>query len=253
MIFGIYRFHSDFAGETTEQLVSRIQAGDPDSEALKEAVLKRVSRLIDAKLSRYSGYFGVHADIDDFRQEIYLQTLRTITKYEPTHNAKFATYLSTCIDGVIKNLLNKRSSLHVSREIIRLNRKISKAIAELSVSLGREPTVAEIADNLNRSVEEVLFARELPVITSMEEDPNDDEDTSRYDMIGEDDPNFERVELFIDVKKALMELSKEDRKIFIMYLRGMNQTEIARHMGVYQVSISRKLDKIKKMLRQKFI
>src|SRR5690606_38478451 len=86
--------------------------------------------------------------------------LKSVDKFDLSYDVKFSTYAVPMIIGEIQRFLRDDGTLKVSRSLKEQANKVRKMKDELSKTLGRLPTIKEIADELNITPEDVVFAQE---------------------------------------------------------------------------------------------
>src|SRR5699024_12846498 len=145
-------------------------------------------------------------------------------------------------------------AMRVPRRMKELNLQISGATDRLAQRLGRSPSPREIATELGIPVADVsegLLARGAYQTDSLDAAVRSDGDgLALGDLIGEEDPELEKVEGLAAIRPMLAELSERDRAILMMRFYGsMTQTQIAERVGISQMHVSRILSKTLKHLR----
>jgi RNA polymerase sigma-B factor len=124
---------------------------------------------------------------------------------------------------------------------------VQQAADELEGELGRPPTVAQIADRIDASTEEVLEARiasEAHFGVSLESLSGNDEDGDRTiaDTIGSVDERLEQVEDAVAVESLVAMLDHRERTILALrFQHDLTQNEIAARIGLSQMHVSRLL------------
>ncbi len=183
---------------------------------------------------------------DDVAQEGYIGLINAVEMFDPSRGVKFTTYASHAIQGAIQHYLRDKGKL--IREpgwLHDLNQKINKAMAKLHQQFGRDPTVEEIAAELNlpdRQVAEAVRARDVFRVSSLEQPPGDENDTGmapaeREKARGagpetEDFPVVDRLAL----EEALDGLRQVERQVvFDFFFNDLSKTEIAKQLG-YSIS-----------------
>ena len=147
------------------------------------------------------------------------------------------------IIGEIRRYLRDNAAIRVSRSLRDLAYKALGAKERLSANSDHEPTVEEIAKELDEPLENVTEALESIVdpVSLYEPLYNDGSDPIYVmDQIS-DDRNSDEVWLEdIALKEALGKLSQRERAIIEMrYYRGKTQMEIAGEIGISQAQVSR--------------
>jgi RNA polymerase sigma-B factor len=116
----------------------------------------------------------------------------------------------------------------------------------LRIELNRQPTVAEIAERLKVSPDDVLEAMEMspatvPLSIDAPVSSDDGEDSRQFsESIGSADPDLDRVEMRDVLERAMSHLSPRERAIMAMrFYDEMSQSEIAKRLGISQMHVSR--------------
>ena len=187
--------------------------------------------------------------LDDLRQVAVLGLLKALRGFDPDHGASFTAYAVPTITGELRrHFRDKGWSVRVPRSLQELALSVMKADERLSGLHGRRPTAAQVAEELGRSVEDVLEAREAATAihaSSLDrparEDEGDDGDTVG-DAIGDHDPGFARVESGITLERLASSLPERQREILTLrFAADMTQQEIADRVGISQMHVSRLL------------
>ena len=221
-----------------------------DKTARNEIVngnLKLVLSVIQRFLNR-----GENAD--DLFQVGCVGLIKAIDNFDTGHNVKFSTYAVPMIIGEIRRYLRDNNSIRVSRSVRDLAYKALQAKELLSSTKQQDPTVEEIAKEINVPVEDVVLALDaiLDPISLNEPIYSDGSDPIYVmDHIKDIRNNDENWVEEIALKEAMKRLN--DREKYILSLRffvGRTQTEVAEDVGISQAQVSRleknALDKIKK-------
>ena len=196
--------------------------------------------------------------IDDLIQVGYLGLLKAIDRFDPSRGLEFTTFATPTIMGEIKrHFRDKGWSVRVPRRLQELSAKVNQATDTLTSQLQRSPTIAEIADYLDATVDEVLEAMESSSAYSSVslEAPSgaDDDDTpSVIDRYATEDSDLAFTDDRIIIEEALASFSPRERDVIEMrYLKGMTQIEIAEKLGISQVQVSRLLRRTLKKIQDK--
>ena len=131
------------AMETQELLRLYKETGD---ENLKWPLVLRYEGLIKSAAMQIRGVYSSFAQIDDIINEGILTLLNAVDKYDPDKGVKFETYVSKRIRGMVIDMARKQDWM--PRNVRKRAKEIDMAVAELSGSLGRQPTDGEIAQRL---------------------------------------------------------------------------------------------------------
>lgn len=196
--------------------------------------------------------------IDDLIQVGYLGLLKAIDRFDPSRGLEFTTFATPTIMGEIKrHFRDKGWSVRVPRRLQELSAKVNQATDTLTSQLQRSPTIAEIADYLDATVDEVLEAMESSSAYSSVslEAPSgaDDDDTpSVIDRYATEDSDLAFTDDRIIIEEALESFSPRERDVIEMrFLKGMTQIEIAEKLGISQVQVSRLLRRTLKKIQDK--
>ena len=195
-------------------------------------------------------YFKNYNSIEDLYQAGCLGLIEAYKRYNPNMNCKFTTYAYPFILGEMRKLVREDKGLKISREISKLNLKIEKAYILLSQKLMKEPSIQEIANYLEIPefyVSEAILS--LNKVKSIEEPINSDgRDLTLQDVIGKSD-NIDELILLKDILKTLN--SEELDILDNRYIKDYTQSETAKIIGISQVQVSRKENKVLKKLCKK--
>lgn len=196
--------------------------------------------------------------IDDLIQVGYLGLLKAIDRFDPSRGLEFTTFATPTIMGEIKrHFRDKGWSVRVPRRLQELSAKVNQATDTLTSQLQRSPTIAEIADYLDATVDEVLEAMESSSAYSSVslEAPSgaDDDDTpSVIDRYATEDSDLAFTDDRIIIEEAFASFSPRERDVIEMrFLKGMTQIEIAEKLGISQVQVSRLLRRTLKKIQDK--
>jgi len=195
-------------------------------------------------------------ELEDLFQIGSIGLLKAIDKFDFSYNVKFSTYAVPMIMGEIRRFLRDDRPVKVSRSLKELSAKAHKARETLMNALDREPTVNELAEEMNISPEELVMAMEstqAPVSLNDVAFQDDGSPIYYIDQINADETNQNQWLDRIALKEALSKLSKEERQIIILrYFKDKTQMEVAAALGITQVQVSRMekriLNKIKELI-----
>ena len=223
-------------------LVRYHRAGDL---AAREELVERFLPFARDLARRYS---YTEESFDDLVQVASVGLIKAIDRFDPDRGAKFTSFAAPTILGELKrHFRDKGWALHVPRDLQERTLAVTRETEALSKSLGRSPTVREVANSLGCSVEAVLEAQEaaasyeaasLDAPTSRE----DDEAASLIDMLGDEDSAYELVESRDAIASTWKALPDAERKVLeLRFMHDLTQREIGDQIGYSQMHVSRML------------
>lgn len=237
------------SNEEMKELFIRYKNGDLKArEELVNGNLKLV-------LSVLKSFSLVNENKDDLFQIGCVGLIKAIDNFDLSFNVKFSTYCVPMILGEIRRYVRDNSSLRISRSLKDLAYKSNKAKEELSISLGRVPTILEIANYLQveeYEVVEALESKKTP-ISIFEPIYSDGGDTIYlYDQIDDKKENRIDKDIKISLSDAIKELEEREKYILDQrFVIGKTQVELSEELGISQAQISRIEKKIVDTLRKK--
>lgn len=185
--------------------------------------------------------------LDDLIQVGTVGLLKAIDRFEPGRGIEFTTYATPTIVGEIKRYFRDKGwAVKVPRRLQELNLAVNRASEKMAIEFGRSPTVAELAERLNASEEDILQAQELGqaynLLSLDSEVAGERERKSQTlaDTIGEVDSGLELLEDRANLERAFHTLTGRERVIIYMrFYESVSQTEIAKRLNVSQMHVSR--------------
>lgn len=197
-----------------------------------------------------ANYFKNYNSKEDLYQAGCVGLITAYKKYDYNMNCKFTTYAYPYILGEMRKLVREDKGLKISREITKLNLKIEKAYVLLTQKLMKEPSIEEISRFLEIPefyVSEAILS--LNKIKSIDEPVNEEgREFTLQDVIGKS----ENVDELIMLKELLKELKPEEKEIIDnRYMKDYTQSETSKLVGMSQVQVSRKEQKVLQKLKQK--
>ena len=199
-----------------------------------------------------TNYFKNYSSKEDLYQAGCLGLINAYKKYDPNMNCKFTTYAYPYILGEMRKLVREDKGIKVSREISKLNLKIEKAYVLLSQKLMKEPSIEEIANFLEIPeyyVSEAIMS--LNKIKSIDEPVNDSgREFTLQDVVGES----QNIDDLILLRESLKNLTEEEKSIIDnRYMKDYTQSETSKIVGMSQIQVSRKEQKVLQKLKQKMV
>ncbi|MGH9078297.1 MAG: SigB/SigF/SigG family RNA polymerase sigma factor [Acidimicrobiales bacterium] len=193
--------------------------------------------------------------IDDLVQVASLGLLKAVGRFDPGRGVEFSTYATHTIVGELKrHFRDKGWAVRAPRRMQELYLRLGKVVASLGQEVGRSPTIAELAAEVQVSEEEVLEALEAGQayrFTSLDAPAGGDNDgESLGSRLGEEDPGLDGAEGRATLSPLLSRLPPREQMILHMrFFEGLTQSEIASRLGISQMHVSRLLARSMAQLR----
>ena len=185
--------------------------------------------------------------LDDIVQVGYLGLIKAIERFDPDLGYEFTTFATLTVAGEIKrHFRDKGTAIRFPRRLQELHQSVVRVNKQMKNELGREPTVAELAERLGVTPDDVTEAMEIgpaymPLSLDQPVASSDGQDSrSVSEQIGSADPELDRVEMRDVLDRAMEHLTPRERAIMAMrFYEQMSQSEIARRLGISQMHVSR--------------
>ena len=224
-----------------------LQAAREGDNRACEQVLEENNGLIWSVVRRY---YGRGVEPEDLYQLGCLGFLKAVRGYDPAFGTQFSTYAVPKIAGEIRRFLRDDGSMKVSRGLKERALTIRMARGRLCASLGREPTLSELAEETGFTPEDIAAAETAadPVV-SLQAETGDGGLTLEGVLSsgGMEDGLVEQITLH----SALERLPERERQVLVLrYYRSLTQTQTAKVLGVSQVQVSRLERRAVERLRQ---
>lgn len=227
-------------------LLKKAKKGDIPS---REKIVEINFPLIETIVRRF-GF--TREDKEDLFQVGCMGLLKAVDNFDFNRKVKFSTYAFPVIIGEIRMYLRKNCAFKVSRVLSSKYKEIKLKKEEFIKERGREPSIGELAQELNMSPEEIVMAEETgqkPL--SLEELPFlEINKSSLYEV---QEPEEELVLNKITLKEIFTSLEGRERQvIFLRFFEEKTQKEVAQELGISQVHVSRLEKKILNRLRDMY-
>ena len=221
------------------------------SQALRSELINEFTGLAAYFARRYDRR-GVPRE--DLHQVAMLGLLNAVDRFDPEMETRFVSFAGRTIDGEIKRFFRDRTwSVRMPRRLQELHLRVRRASEELSHTLGRPPTVSELAEHIGVDIDEVLSALDAGNAYRADslDRPAPGEEDRRSDLAAIDgDAGFVAIEQRSLVQDLLASLPERERRILeLRFFQEMSQTEIATEMGISQMHVSRLLRRTVEQLR----
>ena len=228
----------------TEELIALAQQGD---EAAGETLITENAALVWSVARRFLGR-GVEAD--DLYQLGCLGFIKAVEGFDTNFGTQFSTYAVPKITGEIRRFLRDDGAVKVSRSIKEQAGTIKTVRSSLTVQLGREPTLQEIAEQTGFTPEEIALAENATASTESIYREVGEDGFSLEDVLT-DTESEERIVEKIALRQAIDKLpERESMVIRLRYFHGLTQDRTSKVMQVSQVQVSRIEKKALEHLRE---
>lgn len=228
------------------ELINEAKAGNTNA---RDELISGNLRLVLSVIQRFTGR---GENLDDLFQVGCIGLIKAIDNFDTSLMVKFSTYAVPMIIGEIRRYLRDNSTVRVSRSIKDTAYKAMQVKERLIAEKQTEPSISEIAKELEISESDVVIALESIVSPLSLYDPvySDGVDTIFVlDQVGDknDDNNWLEE---ISLKEAIKSLNAREKHILsLRFMQGKTQMEVSREIGISQAQVSRlekcAIDKIK--------
>ncbi len=195
--------------------------------------------------------------LEDLLQVGYIGLIKAIDRYDLDRGVEFSTYATPTIVGELKRYFRDKGwAIRIPRRLQMRDLELNQAIDYLTQELHGSPTLRDVAEYLDISLEEVVeilessYAANYLSLDNIYTTSQEDRGFSLLDYLGSEDDDFSLAEDRDTLAKLLSRLTEREQKVIYMrFFRGMTQIEIARELEISQMHVSRLLRKILAKLR----
>ena len=217
----------------------------------------RSPEVLDRLVEEYDRYARslasrMHRDgesMDDLVQVAREALVRALLRFDPERSIPFPAFATPTILGSLRRHYRDRGwALRVPRRVHEIVQRSRSSEERLAVTLGRRPSVAEVAADIDVSVDELLEA----------DDAAEHRRTTSIDATSaaptvtapRAEGAYDRVDDHLALQRAMVDLDDADAEIVgLYYFEGLSQREVGRRLGVSQMQVSRRLRSILRRLR----
>jgi RNA polymerase sigma-B factor len=184
-------------------------------------------------------YVGRGVELDDLVQVAAVGLVKAANRFDTGRGVSFPAFAEPTIEGEIRHHLRDRSgTVRIPRELQRLGERLRSRQSELSASLGRAPTLSELADAVDadtKQVERALAAERArePVSLPRPED-------GAEGKLG-DEPYADSDERLLLTERMHVLDERERQIVYLRFHADMTERQIAREVGISQAHVSRLL------------
>lgn len=228
-----------------------LDADDPRRESLRDRLVTghlQVARNIARR------FRGRNESEEDLTQVAVVGLLKAIDRFDPAHGSDFMSFAVPTVVGEVRRHFRESAwDVRVPRPLKERHASVSNASNRLAQELGRAPAPSEIAERLGISTDEVVEGLEVAVAqrsSSLDAMLYDSDGDPLGSTLGEQDTELAGVDDRESLRPLLEQLPERERTVLAMrFFKSMTQTQIAEHIGVSQMHVSRMLARTLARLR----
>ena len=220
----------------------------------REQLIEQYMSLVRSLARRYS-YRG--EQLEDLVQIGAIGLIKAIDRFDLDRGVELTTYATPNIIGEIKrHFRDKGWSVRVPRGLQELNVQLSRLVEQLTVQLGRSPTITELAKAAGVEEEEVLEALESgraysSLSLSSGGGTEDGEELDPLESLGEIEHQYEVSEDRAVLAPGFRVLDDRERLILhLRFFKGLTQSQIAQQVGISQMHVSRLIRRSLEKIRE---
>ena len=220
-----------------DMLLRRAREGD---ETAREKLIEGNLRLVLSVIQRFDKR---GENPDDLFQVGCIGLIKAISNFDPDKQVRFSTYGVPMIAGEVRRYLRDNSAIRVSRSIRDVAYRCLQCKEAQTIRLGREPTLEEIAKELDLPIEEVTQALDAVCAPVSLYDPVFADGTDPLTVMDQvrDTKNTEDGWIdHITLRSAFRSLQPREKQILsLRFYDGKTQMEVAGALGISQAQVSR--------------
>jgi RNA polymerase sigma-B factor len=220
----------------------------------REQLIEQYMSLVRSLARRYS-YRG--EQLEDLVQIGAIGLIKAIDRFDVNRGVELTTYATPNIIGEIKRHFRDRGwSVRVPRGLQELNIQLSRLLEQLTVQLGRSPTIPELAKAAGVTDEEVLEALESgraysSLSLSAGSGGDDDGELDPLESLGTEEHQYEVSEDRAVLAPGFKALDERERMILqLRFFEGLTQSQIAQQVGISQMHVSRLIRRSLEKIRE---
>ncbi|WP_380282379.1 SigB/SigF/SigG family RNA polymerase sigma factor [Kitasatospora purpeofusca] len=244
------------ARELTKVLLRRLatlEEGTREYSYVRSTLVEMNLSLVRFAIRRFDSH---REPKEDLLQVGALGLIKAIDRFDPELGVEFTTFaLPTVLGEIRRHFRDTTWAVHVPRRLQELRITLARAQERLAQRLDRAPTVAELAEHVGISAEEVvegLTAANGHTAGSLDGGGEDGDGPGPLgDHLGRDDRELDLVEDLVALKPLVAALPERERLILsLRFCEDMTQSQIGARLGLSQMHVSRLLSRTLRHLRQ---
>lgn len=218
------------------ELLKKAHAGDRQA---RDKLIEGNLRLVLSVIQRFSNR---GENMDDLFQVGVIGLIKAIDNFNLDLDVKFSTYAVPMCIGEIRRYLRDDNAVRVSRSMRDTAYKAMQVKEKLTNKYGKEPTVEQIAKELDMKKSDVVLALEAIVdpVSLYEPVYSDGGDTIYVmDQVGDSNTDSDWIDEIM-IKDEIKKLDERERNImYLRFMQGKTQMEVAKEVGISQAQVSR--------------
>ena len=189
-------------------------------------------------------YCRNRSDLEDLYQVGNIGLIEALKHYKENKNAKFSTYAHFYIKGEILKYIRENRSIKLNYDTDKLIRDIAKVKEYLMHKNSKEPSIEEIANFLEVPLDNIVSAINQSLdVKSLDYELTEDGENNLYDYEAYVEKDYDLD--ILALKEELEKLSPFERQLISSrYFEDKSQMETSKELGISQVQVSRKENKI---------
>ena len=223
--------------EEKNNLFERIEQGDTEA---REKYIKGNLRLVLSVIQRFSSN---HENADDLFKVGCIGLMKAIDNFDRTLDVKFSTYAVPMILGEVRRYLRDNNSIRVSRSLRDIAYKAIYAKEQLVKTMDRDPSIEEIAKEINLPEEDIIYALDaIATPVSLFEPVYQDGNDALFlmDQVCDKKSKEETWVEHLALQEAMNQLTNREYHIIQKrFYEGKTQTEVADEISISQAQVSR--------------
>lgn len=227
--------------------LAELPEDDPERAALRSEIVEAQLPLVHHLAQRFRGRGEPY---DDLVQVGTIGLLNAVDRFDPERGNFTGFAVPTILGEIRRHFRDRGWALRVPRRLQDLGRRVADSREELTHSLGRSPTLQEIARHLDVDTDLVVEALETAgayATVPLQTTPDEPE----HAQLGEIDEGLELVEQRETLRPLLAKLPARERRILALrFVRGLSQSQIAAEVGISQMHVSRLLSRSLAAMRE---
>jgi RNA polymerase sigma-B factor len=184
-------------------------------------------------------YVGRGVELDDLVQVAAVGLVKAANRFDTRRGASFGAFAEPTIEGEIRHHLRDRSgTVRIPRELQRLGKRLRSRQSELAATLGRAPTLSELADAVDADTKEV----ERALAAELARDPISlPQPVAGAEAVADAEPYAGSDDRLLLTERMHVLDERERQIVYLRFHADMTERQIAREVGISQAHVSRLL------------